>query len=119
MARDMVEARAPGPAPAHAEPVRRGAAEALQLQALPALIGNRAMGRFARQLQRQAANPPRPTAGAAEQAAHQLHRAMDRWGTDEAAIFAALTGRTKDERDAIKAAYSRITRGRSLDADLR
>jgi hypothetical protein len=211
----MVEARVPEPTSAHEARVRRGAAEALQLQALPALIGNRAMGRFARQLQRQAASPPapvptggltptmlaqiarrlraamegwgtdeeaiysalsgrtqeqvaaiartykhmyrgrdllndlkdelsdselrrlaifnppatpptaagaapaRPTTAAAEQAARQLHRAMDQWGTDEEAIFAALTGRTKDERDAIKAAYSRITRGRSLEADLR
>ena len=65
------------------------------------------------------APPPKPTSTQAEQAAHQLHRAMDRWGTDEEAIFAALTGRTKDERDAIKAAYTRITKGRSLEADLR
>jgi hypothetical protein len=62
---------------------------------------------------------PKPTNAQAEQAAHQLHRAMDRWGTDEEAIFAALTGRTKDERDAIKTAYVRITNGRSLEADLR
>jgi hypothetical protein len=71
-------------------------------------------------------NPPAPTAPAAtrtlsqaEQAAQQLHRAMDRWGTDEESVFAALTGRTKEERDAIKAAYSRITSGRSLETDLR
>ena len=65
------------------------------------------------------APPAKPTSTQAEQAAHQLHRAMDRWGTDEEAIFAALTGRTKEERDAIKAAYTRITKGRSLEADLR
>ena len=65
------------------------------------------------------APPPARTATQAEQAARQLHRAMDQWGTDEEAIFAALTGRTKDERDAIKAAYTRVTNGRSLETDLR
>lgn len=58
------------------------------------------------------------TAGLAEMVAERLHRAMDRIGTDEASIFAALTGRTVDERREIAEAYERLT-GRTLEADLR
>lgn len=50
--------------------------------------------------------------------AERLHRAMDRLGTDEAAIFAALSGRTADERRAISAAYERIA-GHTLEHALR
>jgi hypothetical protein len=59
------------------------------------------------------------TAGVlAEMVAERLHRAMDRVGTDEAAIFAALAGRTVDERRAISAAYERIA-GHTLEYALR
>jgi hypothetical protein len=54
----------------------------------------------------------------ATQVADRLHRAMDRWGTDEEAVFAALTGRTADERREIAAAYERIA-GHSLESALR
>ncbi len=49
--------------------------------------------------------------------AHQLNEAMDRWGTDEDAIYSALAGRTQAEVDAIAAAYLQLT-GRTLQADL-
>jgi hypothetical protein len=54
----------------------------------------------------------------AEMVAERLHRAMDRLGTDEDAIFAALTGRTADERRAISAAYERLA-GHTLEYALR
>jgi hypothetical protein len=57
-------------------------------------------------------------AGLADVAAAQLESAMSGAGTDEAAIFSTLTGRTLAERRAIKAAYRRLT-GRELEADLR
>ena len=49
--------------------------------------------------------------------ANQLHRAMDRWGTDESSIFSALMGRTPDEIVEITAAYRRLT-NRSLESEL-
>lgn len=54
----------------------------------------------------------------ADSVAAQLNKAMDRWGTDEEAIFSALTGRPESERTAIKEAYQRLTH-RELEADLR
>ncbi len=54
----------------------------------------------------------------ADMVARQLNRAMDRVGTDESAIFAALTGRTAAERQAIRTAYRNLTQ-RELEADLR
>lgn len=54
----------------------------------------------------------------ADMVAAQLNRAMDRTGTDEEAIYAALTGRIQAEIDAIKAAYKRLTK-RELEADIR
>ncbi len=54
----------------------------------------------------------------AETVARQLDDAMRGLGTDESAIFSALTGRTEAERTAIKQAYERQTR-RTLEADLR
>ena len=54
----------------------------------------------------------------ADMIAHQLDRAMDRVGTDEEAVYAALTGRTVAERHAIKIAYRRLT-NRELEADIR
>jgi hypothetical protein len=52
-------------------------------------------------------------------AAQQLYEAMDQWGTDESAIYAALTGRTIEERQAIKDAYRQIGHHHELEADLR
>jgi hypothetical protein len=54
----------------------------------------------------------------ADMVAHQLNRAMDRIGTDEESVYAALSGRTVTERRAIKAAYRRLT-SRELEADIR
>ena len=52
-----------------------------------------------------------------EVVAAQLREAMEGWGTDEDAIYAALGGRTQAEVDAIAMAYQRLTR-RNLQADL-
>ncbi|MGH7391045.1 MAG: eCIS core domain-containing protein [Candidatus Rokuibacteriota bacterium] len=54
----------------------------------------------------------------ADVVAAQLDQAIRGPGTDESAIFAALTGRTEAERRAIKEAYTRLT-NRALEADLR
>jgi hypothetical protein len=54
----------------------------------------------------------------ADESAYQLNKAMDRWGTDEDAIFSVLTGRTPTELKAIKDAYKNLTK-RDLEADLR
>jgi len=62
--------------------------------------------------------PAEQAQGLADVAARQLDAAMSGPGTDEAAIFSTLTGRTPAERQAIKAAYRRLT-GRELEADLR
>jgi hypothetical protein len=61
---------------------------------------------------------PRQAAALADEIAHQLNEAMDRVGTDENSIYAALTGRTQDELRAIKAAYKHLT-NRELEADIR
>ena len=50
--------------------------------------------------------------------AQRLDDAMDRVGTDEASIFAALTGRTAAERTLIREEYLTLT-GRELIGDLR
>lgn len=50
--------------------------------------------------------------------AQQLKEAMAGWGTDEDAIYAALSGRTASERTAIKTAYKALT-GNDLETDLR
>jgi hypothetical protein len=47
----------------------------------------------------------------------QLRNAMDGWGTDEEAIYAALAGRTTAEVELISSAYQTLT-GRGLQADL-
>lgn len=54
----------------------------------------------------------------AEMVAGQLNDAMRGLGTDESAIYAALTGRTVSERQAIREAYRRLT-NHTLEADLR
>jgi hypothetical protein len=64
------------------------------------------------------ADPALHGATLADAVAWRLHRAMDRIGTDEDAIYAALTGRTVDERRRIKEAYLKSTQ-RALEADLR
>ena len=56
--------------------------------------------------------------GAAEAVAVQLRDAMEGLGTNEAAIFAALSNRSPADIVAIKAAYVALT-GRELEADLR
>ena len=47
----------------------------------------------------------------------QLRDAMDGWGTDEEAVYAALSGRTTAEVERIASAYQTLT-GRGLQADL-
>lgn len=71
---------------------------------------------------------PAPRAGAivqreisasqAESVAGQLHEAMEGWGTDEDAIYGALSGRTRTDLDQIRAAYARLSSA-GLEADLR
>lgn len=63
-------------------------------------------------------NAAEQSAGLAQMVALQLQRAIEGLGTDEESIHATLTGRTADERLAIKQAYTRAT-GRELEADLR
>ncbi|MEQ1903079.1 MAG: M35 family metallo-endopeptidase [Pirellulaceae bacterium] len=53
----------------------------------------------------------------ADMIAEQLNKAMRGVGTDEEAIYAALTGRTTDELRAIQDAYARLT-NRDLAADI-
>ncbi|MBL7745888.1 MAG: DUF4157 domain-containing protein, partial [Chitinophagaceae bacterium] len=50
--------------------------------------------------------------------ANQLETAMDGWGTDESAIYAALTGHTETELREIERRYRLLT-GRQLNTDLR
>jgi hypothetical protein len=64
------------------------------------------------------ATSPAEQARLADVVATQLDAAMRGLGTDESAIFSALTGRTAAERTAIKDAYLRRTR-RTLESDLR
>lgn len=54
----------------------------------------------------------------ADMIAAQLDKAMDRWGTDEDSIYAALAGRSQAELQAIKEAYKRRT-NRELEVDIR
>jgi hypothetical protein len=56
---------------------------------------------------------------AAEQIATVLRNAVEGWGTDEEAIFNALTGRTPGEIAAIETAYAALSRGETLEARLR
>ncbi len=64
------------------------------------------------------ATSPAQQARLADVVATQLDAAMRGLGTDESAIFGALTGRTPAERTGIKDAYLRRTR-RTLESDLR
>jgi hypothetical protein len=50
--------------------------------------------------------------------ARQLEDAMSGWGTDEEAIYGALSGRTGGDMKAIREAYQRLF-GEDLDAELR
>lgn len=61
---------------------------------------------------------PELSTSLARAAAVQLQRAMDRLGTDEEAVYAALTGRTSAERARIREQYLDLT-GRELLADIR
>ena len=55
---------------------------------------------------------------AAELVARRLHSAMEGWGTDEEAIYGALSGRTPTDYQAIKEAYARVYDHKDLDAEL-
>lgn len=56
---------------------------------------------------------------AAEQIATVLRNAVKGWGTDEEAIFNALTGRSPAEIAAIEAAYAALAGGETLESRLR
>lgn len=129
--------RRPGSPPAHGEPgpielIVRSPAD---VEGLQATAGNRAT---VEAVQR-AAGPssggtrtPPPTrapagspvvqrelsVGAAELIARRLHSAMEGWGTDEEAIYGALSGRTPTDYQAIKEAYARVYDHKDLDAEL-
>lgn len=53
----------------------------------------------------------------ADRLAGQLNEAMEGWGTDEEAIYGALSGRTRTDLDAIRTAYARLSSA-GLEADL-
>ena len=55
---------------------------------------------------------------AAELIARRLHSAMEGWGTDEEAIYGALSGRTPTDYQAIKEAYAKVYDHKDLDAEL-
>jgi hypothetical protein len=90
------------------------------IERVQAAAGNRA----AAELVAQRSGGPAATvqrAIAAEQAdaiARQLESAMSGWGTDEEAIYGALSGRTGADIKAIKAAYQRLF-DEDLDEELR
>ncbi len=56
--------------------------------------------------------------GQAERIARQLEDAMAGWGTDEEAIYGALSGRTPTDYQAIKEAYAHLFDHKDLDAEL-
>ncbi|HEV8545881.1 MAG TPA: peptidoglycan-binding protein [Candidatus Limnocylindrales bacterium] len=58
-------------------------------------------------------------AAQADSIAHRLDKAMRGWGTDEEAIYGALSGRTRPDLDLITSAYQPLSQEGSLDADLR
>ena len=55
----------------------------------------------------------------ADRIARQLDNAMEGWGTDEEAIYGALSGRSKADIERIRTAYLPFADEGSLDADLR
>jgi Domain of unknown function (DUF4157)/Annexin len=63
--------------------------------------------------------PPQPQRTAAQQIATTLRNAAAGWGTDEDAIYNALTGRTPAELADIEAAYLALSGGETLEAMLR
>ncbi|MGB5818244.1 MAG: DUF4157 domain-containing protein [Saonia sp.] len=67
-------------------------------------------------IRRQALVPQR---SAEQQIATTLRNAASGWGTDESAIFNALTGRTTVEITAIEAAYLSLSGGETLETMLR
>ena len=85
------------------------------LAALQASAGNRATAQAVTQgpvVQRFLAVPQ------AETIARRLHDAMAGWGTDEEAIYGALSGRTPTDYQAIKEAYAHLYDHKDLDAEL-
>ncbi len=83
--------------------------------AVAALVGRPATG----PVQPRAVVQRAISAGQAGDVAHRLLEAMEGWGTDEDAIFGALSGRTRLDLSAITEAYEPISMNGSLDADLR
>lgn len=105
-----------GPREADPGPALAGVLGRLGVARLQALAGNRATTRALR------AGPAVQRVISTEQAdrvAHLLLDAMDRLGTDEEAIYGALSGRGRADLHAIVAAYQPISMNGSLDADLR
>jgi hypothetical protein len=86
-----------------------------ELVVVQATAGNRAASELvAQRLTVQRAISP----DQAESIARQLRKAMKGWGTDEEAIYGAMSGRTGADIAAIKESYQRLFT-RDLDADLR
>ncbi len=105
------------PAPSAASPAgpHHGSVTAMNLQRIQASAGNRATAEFvAQRLSVQRA----VSADQAGSIARQLRDAMKGWGTDEEAIYGALSGRTGSDISAIKESYTQIY-NRDLDYDLR
>lgn len=85
------------------------------LARLQAMAGNRATTEL---LVQRLAVQRALAADQAEAVARQLEDAMSGWGTDEEAIYGALSGRTGPDIAAIRAAYERLF-DEDLDAELR
>jgi Annexin len=131
--------RRPGPAPTNGEPgppIDTANLSPADVVGLQATAGNQAA---VEAVQRAAATPgplgartpPRSTVhggapvvqrelsiSGAELIARRLHSAMEGWGTDEEAIYGALSGRTPTDYQAIKEAYAKVYDHKDLDAEL-
>ena len=86
---------------------------ARRMLAMQAHAGNAATQRLARQ-----AAPGGLATSQAESIARRLEDAMSGWGTDEEAIYGALSGRTAADMVVIRQAYQRLF-SENLDAELR
>jgi hypothetical protein len=100
------------PDPAHVTPA--------SLERVQASAGNRAAAELVAQRAPSASLTVQRAIGTeqAEAIARQLEDAMSGWGTDEEAIYGALSGRTGGDIKAIKAAYQRLF-DEDLDEELR
>jgi hypothetical protein len=114
-----------------------GPLHAASMLALQRLAGNRAVGGMMASRARPSAAASTPTVSSpapaaahpvvqraispemADEIAHRLSKAMRGWGTDEEAIYGALSGRSKQDLDKIVTAFGPLAEHGTLDADLR